>query len=167
MVTKILNLRSIQFTLGALIILAAILCIFTPNYFLFKMGARFAGLIMLGYLVLGLFFLILKQPKLMFISLACCAGVTIYLKSTSNSDLKHAAPTTEVSVRVAHINVSGFDNDYESTMAAIKDTKADLISIQELTPEWHYVLKETLSEDYPYSTSLVRFDPFGMAIFSK
>lgn len=167
MLIRILQKRSVQFALSALIILGALFCIFTPNYFLFKMGARFAGLIMLGYLAMGILFLLLKQPRLMFISMACCGGLCLFLKHSSNSDLKYPIPTTQESVKVAHFNVSASDDDYESTIQAIIDSKADLISIQEVTPDWHYILKETLSKEYPHSAAVVRFDPYGLAVYSK
>ena len=167
MVAKLLDIRPVKISLSILIVLGAIFCIFTPNYFLFKMGARFAGLIMLGYLALGIFFLILKQPQLMFTSFACCAGLCLFLKYSSNSDLKHPVPTDELRIKVAHFNVSASDEDYESTINTMLATDADLISIQELTPDWEYALEETLSEKYPYSSSVVRFDPFGLAIYSK
>lgn len=167
MIAKIFDLRPIQIGLSTLIILGAIFCIFTPNYFLFKMGARFAGLIMMGYFAMGLLFLFFKQQRLMFTSFACCAGLCLFLKSSSNADFRHPLPTSELSISVAHFNVSASDEDYDSTIKALLNSDADLLSIQEVTPDWQYVLKETLSEKYPYSTSEVRFDPFGLAVYSK
>ncbi len=167
MVAKILDIRSIQISLSIIIVLGMIFCIFTPNYYLFKMGARFAGQIMLFYMALGITFLILNQPRLMFTSLACCAGLCIFLKQSSNSDLKHPVPTDELSIKVAHFNVSVSDEDYESTVQAMLQADADLISIQELTPDWQYALNEVLTDKYPYYSSVVRFDPFGLAVYSK
>ncbi|MEL6635231.1 MAG: endonuclease/exonuclease/phosphatase family protein [Bacteroidota bacterium] len=165
--TQLLNARPIQLILGLLILFGAISCIFTPNYFFFKMGARFAGLLMLGYLALGLVFLLLRQPRLMFLSFGCCAGLCLFLKNSSNSLLKAPARNNQLSIRVAHFNVSASDGDFESTLKAIKQSKADLISIQEVTPDWEYILSESLGEKYPYSASMVRFDPYGLSIYSK
>ena len=168
MLSNILNLRSVQISLTSLIILGAIFCIFTPNYFLFKMGSRFAILIMLGYLVMGILFLMAKQQRLMFTSMACCAGLCLFLKHASNSDLQLPLATDELSIKVAHFNVSASDtDDQQSTLHAMLETDADLISIQEVTPPWRYALKETLTEQYPYSATIVRMDLFGLAVFSK
>lgn len=167
MLARILDLRYIQLGLGILIILGTVFCIFTPNYFLFKLGARFAGMIMLGYLMMGIFFLVLKQPRLMFTSFACCAGLCLFLKNASNSDLRHPLPTNERSIRIAHFNISASADDYESTIETLAKSKADLISIQEVTPDWQYLLKETLSQKYPYSLAITRLDPFGLAVYSK
>lgn len=167
MLARILDLRSIQLGLSILIILGTIFCIFTPNYFLFKLGARFAGMIMLGYLTMGIFFLVLQQPRLMFTCFACCAGLCLFLKNASNSDLRHPLPTNERSIKVAHFNVSASADDYDTSIQALMNADPDLISIQEVTPEWQYLLRETLSEKYPYSSAVIRLDHFGLAVYSK
>jgi len=64
MATKILDNKPVQIAISVLIVLGALICIFTPNYFLFKMGARFAVHIMIGYLLLAIVFLILRQTRL-------------------------------------------------------------------------------------------------------
>ncbi len=167
MVSRILNYKFTQLALSTLIIMGALFCIFTPNYFLFKMGAKFAGIIMLGYLGLGFVFLIANQTKLMFTSLICCAGLCIFLKNSSNSAFHHPIQTSEAIIKVAHFNISASDEDYDGTIDVILNTEADLISIQEVTPDWHYLLEEKLKEKYPYSNTVVRFDPFGIAVYSK
>ena len=45
--------------------------------------------------------------------------------------------------------------------------EVEVISFQELTPDWDYRLKEELEAQYPYTKSIVRIDPYGMAIYSK
>ncbi len=167
MVTKLLNYKLTQWVLSSLIVLGALICIFTPNYFLFKMGASFAVQIMLGYLVLGIGFLLFGQPRLMFTSFACCAGLCMFLKYASNADLRLPIQTSEAVFTVAHFTVSASDEDYSSMISSILESEADLISIQEVTPDWDNQLKESLSQQYPYSTSIVRLDPYGQAIYSK
>ncbi len=166
MITKILNLKYIHLSLSVLIILGALVCVFPPDFFIFKMSARFAVQIMLSYLALGLIFLSFKSYKLMFTSFACCAGLCLFLKYTTNSDLALAAPSNEEAISIAHFNVSASD-DYDFIIDEILKADADLISLQEVTPDWGIVLKESLIEKYPYSKTVVRFDPFGLAIYSK
>lgn len=167
MITKILNYKSIQALLSTLIVLGAIICIFTPNYFLFKMGSQFAVQIMIGYLLLAMIFLVFQQSRLMFTSFACCAGLCIFLKYSSNPILTAPAVNSTAKISVAHFNLSASDENYLNTVQQIVDSKADLVSLQEVTPDWHQVLQETLIEKYPYSNSIIRFDPFGIAVYSK
>ncbi len=167
MVTKILGYRYIQLSISAFIVLGAVLCIFTPNYYLFKMGSEFAIQIMLGYLIGGFIFLYFQQPKLTFTSFACCAGLCLFLKYSTNAEMKAPIITNSEIVNIAHFNLSSTASDYEQTIKNIKEADADLVSIQELTPDWLPVLESELSELYPYSSSIVRMDPFGIAVLSK
>jgi len=167
MVTKILNYRYIQLILSALIVLGAVVCIFTPNYYLFKMGSEFAIQIMLGYLVGGFVFLYFQQPKLTFTSFACCAGLCLFLKYSTNAEMKAPIVTDSEIVSIAHFNLSSTGADYKETIKHIKEVDAELVSIQELTPDWLPILESELSELYPHSSSIVRMDPFGIAVLSK
>ncbi len=168
MVLKILGYQPVQFLLSTLIILGAVICIFTPNYFLFKLGASYAVHLMFGYLFIGILFLMLKQSNLMFTSFACCAGLCIFLKSSANPELILPAKTNEESVKVAHFNISTFGDDYDQILNTILKTDADVVSIQEITPDWNDFIKNSLiKKQYPHDVSLVRIDPFGLAVYSK
>ncbi len=167
MVTKTLTHRFVQFTLIGLIVLGTFICVFTPNYFLFKMGAKFAVQIMLGYLLLGFVFLIAGQHKLMFTSFACCAGLCLFLKYASDGQLSLPVKNNEESLSVAHFNVSTSTIDFQETINEILAVDADVISLQEVTPDWDAELKNSLQEKYPFSKTIVRLDPFGLAIYSR
>ena len=167
MATKILTNSFVQLVLISLILLGAFLCVFTPNYFVFKMGARFAVQIMLGYLMLGIVFLLSRQQKLMFTSFACCAGLCLFLKYASDGQLAFPAKYDEQTFDVAHFNVSASTVDYRKTIDEILAVNADVISLQEVTPDWDAELEEALTEKYPFSKTLVRLDPFGLAIYSR
>ena len=167
MVTKILTYRYVQLALISLIVLGTFICVFTPNYFLFKMGARFAVQIMLGYLLLGFVFLLIGQPKLMFTSFACCAGLCLFLKYASDGQLNLPLRNDHKTLNVAHFNVSTSTIDYQRTINEILAVDADVISLQEVTPDWDAELKLSLQEEYPYSITIVRLDPFGLAIYSR
>jgi len=131
------------------------------------MGARFAVQIMLGYLLLGFSFLIAGQPKLMFTSFACCAGLCLFLKYASDGQLSLPIKNDENTLNVAHFNVSASTIDYQNTIEEILAIDADVISLQEVTPDWDAELKISLQEKYPYSKTIVRLDPFGLAIYSR
>ncbi len=169
MVTQLLEKRPINLTLNTLIVLGALCVMFTPNYLFFKIGSNFAVHIMLGYLLLGLVFLILRQPKLTFTSFLCCAGLCLFLKFYSNWDwtLPQATDESQPTVRVAHFNIANSVESYEATMRSILEVDADVLSFQEVTPDWDASFRKWLNEKYPHSTSVVRFDPYGLAIYSK
>ncbi len=166
MVTRLLNLKQIHYSLSALFIIGALVCVFPPDFFIFKISAQFAAQIMLFYLALGLMFLGFKNFKLMFTSFACCAGLCLFLKYTTNSELALAVPTNEETLSIAHYNVTSTD-DYQFLIDEVLRSDADLISLQEVTPDWDIVLQEALTEKYPHSKTVVRFDPFGLAVYSK
>ena len=167
MLTRVFNFRSINITLTLVIIVGALICIFTPNYFFLKLGTRFAGIVMLGYLILGMFFLLIKQSGLMMTSFICCAGLCLFLKNSANTTLLLPAQTKEEIVEIVHFNMSSSNEDLNTSVGTILETDADFISVQDVTPEWKYLLNETLGKKYPYYSSIERLDPYGLAIFSK
>lgn len=167
MVTKLLNLKSIRYLLYTLIVVGLLVSVFTPNYYLFIRGSQFANQIMLCYFFLGLIFLVFKQPKLTFTSFACCAGLCLFLKQSTNAEIATPVVTGEEIINVAHFNLSSVGNDYEQIINSIENTDAELISVQELTPDWLPVLEEAMTKKYPYASTIVRMDPYGIGIFSK
>ena len=124
MTSKLLTYRFVQFLLIGLIVLGTFICVFTPNYFVFKMGARFAVQIMLGYLLLGFVFLVFRQHKLMFTSFACCAGLCLFLKYASDGQINFPIKTDNQTLNVAHFNVSASTQDFQNTIDEIKALEA-------------------------------------------
>ena len=154
--------------LSMLIISVALACIFTPNNLLLKWGATYANEIMLGYLGLGLLFLIAKEQRLMFISFACCAMLSLYLKEVNYPAFPVHHEEEEISpLRVAHFNLANTEGGYEETIQRILSSNADIVSLQEFTPDWKELLDESLSQVYPNAHKIIRMDPFGMAVYSK
>ncbi|MEO1517590.1 MAG: endonuclease/exonuclease/phosphatase family protein [Bacteroidota bacterium] len=167
MVSRLLDYRFTQMALNVLIVLGAVICVFTPNYYLFKIGAGFAVKIMIGYLLLSMFFLVIGQSRLMFTSMICCAGLCLFLKYASNTDLKFPNQTSSQVIKFSHLNISNSGEDYPTTIETILSADADIISIQEVTPDWARALQEPLKALYPHSKTLTRLDPYGVAVFSK
>lgn len=122
---------------------------------------------MLGLLGLSMLSLVFRKHKVMFTGLACTAAMCIFLINASNSELKLPTSNTKTKVSVAHLNLSNIASDIQKVVNQFKSDSIDLISFQELTPDWHPLLEELLAKDYPYNSSLVRIDPFGMAVYSK
>ncbi len=92
----------------------------------------------------------------------------LFLKYSANAELKHPALVdTEVSFKIAHFNLSSSQGGFDRLVQIIKKTEADIISLQEVTPDWKVVLNEEFADLYPYHSCIVRSDPFGLAIYSK
>jgi endonuclease/exonuclease/phosphatase (EEP) superfamily protein YafD len=127
----------------------------------------FSVQLMLGYLVLGLLFLIIGKKRLLFTSFICCGILCLFLKQSSNTNLIFPKVTENDKITIAHFNTSAATTGYKSLIDAVITSDADIVSFQEVTPDWDQYLNENLSERYPYNASNVRIDPYGMEIFSK
>ena len=164
-------LRKMWLPIGVTMVVGLVLCIFPPKLFAMQWGMRFVNLIMLSYLGAGLGFLMLRQPRLTYISFACCAILCLYLRHKVSPDstfrYRFAEATNAPRLKVLHLNTSATDGDIETVSRNILKTNADLVSIQEFTPDWEMILPNFLEKDYPYRFIHTRMDFYGMAIFSK
>ncbi|MDA9773585.1 endonuclease/exonuclease/phosphatase family protein [Saprospiraceae bacterium] len=123
--------------------------------------------IMLSFLCIGLLAYLFNAKRIIFSSFACCALLCVFLKSASNSALKNPELNNEIKVSVAHVNVTSAEESYKALTDDLLARDIDIISLQEVKPDWSRVLKSALVKTHPYSIENVRIDPFGMAIFSK
>lgn len=70
-------------------------------------------------------------------------------------------------VRVAQMNVFQPNDDHAEVLAAAIATQADVISFQEVSPEWARVLLDGLSTRYPYHQLVPGNNCYGIALFSR
>jgi endonuclease/exonuclease/phosphatase (EEP) superfamily protein YafD len=136
-----------------LLIVGAVLCVYTPDIVIFKNWAAYAAQISMSYWLLGLLFLALKQPRLTMISFICCAFLCIYLKSATNPALQLPTKTGEPTLKIAQFNLSAHAGDYNSFLNVLRKTNADVISVQEVEPYWANVLEDSLRIMYPHQCS--------------
>ena len=156
----------VQYGLMAAMLMVVVLCISPPDILLLKRVANFTVQIMLAFFAAGMLFFLLGNKRLVLASFASCALLCLYLKSVSNQNLRLATSNSEPRISIANINLS-LSDEYNSTLSTIINTDADLISFQEVTPDWHEILSELLSQKYPYQSSVVRIDPYGLAMYCK
>ena len=103
---------AIEYGAASLLILVTLLCIFTPEPIFFKQFAAYTLYIMLGLLGAGLLFFVFNQNRLMMVSLLCCCGLNLYLKESSNNQLRLAAVTSNPSLqRIPHASLGSKVND--------------------------------------------------------
>lgn len=122
--------------------------------------------IMIALLVIGFIALFTNYKKLMAVSLGCCMALCLFLKNASNDNLVLPVVNREAKISVAHFNVSNIQ-DLDNFFQVIHEIDVDLLSFQELTPDWNHRLQDSLKKSYPYNMSIVRIDPYGMALYCK
>ena len=71
------------------------------------------------------------------------------------------------SLRVMHMNVFQPNVRCEEVVGSILEGDADIVFIQELSPEWADALEAGLSAEYPYRHLEPRRDCYGMAVYSR
>jgi len=156
-----------QRIVGAILISGAILCIYQPEYHALRVFTRYAPQFTIGYWVLGLAFLALKNARLTMLSFICCGFLCLFLKGMSDSKVQKSPQTNTLNISVAQINISLSNGNYSETLESIKKTGADVLSLQEVDFDWSHRLKDSLSGVYPYSCRIERADIYGIELFSK
>lgn len=152
---------------GSVLIAVALLCIFQPEYLTLRGFTRYAPLITVGYWLLGLIFLALKQARLTMVSFICCGFLCLFLKGMSNSKVEKPVQTTALNISISQINLSLSNASISETLESIKKTGAEVLSIQEVNYEWSHKLKDSLSTLYPFSCRVESADVYGIELFSK
>lgn len=158
---------TVQYGVSSLLILATIVCLFTPSLLFFKQVTAYTIYIMLGLLGVGFFAFIFNQQRWMMVSLSCCGVLCLYLKASSNKEIRLAEVTTNPSISISHISLGNAESDYDSVINYLLDLDSDFLSFQELTPDWNIHLLQKLSPAFQYVQTMTRLDQYGMGFFSK
>ena len=158
----------IQSIIATAMMAGVILVMLNPQHTLFKFGTNYAVQIMFAYFFASIGFLFIKKPGLLFTGFACTAALCLFLQQSSNKDLVFAKINGEQKIFVAQFNMSAASDDALSSIKSILDTDADVISLQEITPDWEPLLKSKLKSKYSYHSLVYRQEDFlGIAIYSK
>jgi endonuclease/exonuclease/phosphatase (EEP) superfamily protein YafD len=168
-ITRFFRTPVVLYTLSGMMVLGVVLVISPPKALVFKIGVDYAVRFMLAYLLIGFFFLLVGQNRLLFISFLCCATLAFYLKNrtdaafTSEPRVDASAPT----IRLTHFSVDNLGEQPAEELARIIETDPDIISVQEVSPIFDSLLHANLSGDFPYSYSIPDVNLFGQALYSK
>lgn len=151
-----------QYAIWGTLVIVTIFTIYTPEQIFFKRLANHAVQLMFGCLALGILFMAFNDSKSMWVSLACCGVLCLHLRTRE--------PFYPIQYgtffKVAHVNIENSTN-YEETIKAIIENNPDIISFQNLDPNWDYALKEYLSEKYPFEKTFISLDIYNPGIYSK
>ena len=144
-----------------------LLFLFTPNRAILAGLSSHAFEAVLLFLGSALGFMILDRPKIMFTCLGLCAILCLYLKKTSNSSIQSLFRQADIDFSLCQVLINAGTDEYENISRRLQASKADILNIQELTPDWALVLHDGLSKEYPYRAEMNRIDPYGMVVYSK
>lgn len=158
-----------QLIVWCIIVAGTIFSIFPPDALFFKVGAKFAVQIMFAYLIMSFIFLFIGDEKTTFISLGCCAILCLFLRTGAATPFPPKPTDGGSFISIATFNLANSNDDFDSTFNLILNSNADLISLQEVNPDWYNYIKNNpyIEKYYPYDTSIVRMDFLGMTILSK
>lgn len=158
---------AVHYGVTSFLLLVTIVCIFTPDILFFKQVTAYTMYIMLGLLCTGLFSFVFNQQRTMMVSLLCCIVLCLYLKESSNKQMRLAQVNSSPSIRISHISLGNTEADYDSVIDYLLRIDADFLSFQELTPDWNTHLIARLSPKFNYVQTMTRLDQYGMGFFSK
>ena len=136
-----------------------------PEVLLVKQLSEYAMHIMLFFFSLAFLFLFLKYDKLVLLSFGLAATLCVFMKNGDSEEFFTAKENFEEKIVVAHINLSNITNE-ENLINSLASSNVEVVSFQEFTPEWAG-LKDKIKTWFPYSSEVMRIDPYGKAVFSK
>jgi endonuclease/exonuclease/phosphatase (EEP) superfamily protein YafD len=158
--------NSRKLLLSGILLLPAVLVIFAPAVYSFKWFVDYSLQVMFLYLGLGFIFLFLTRNYWLSLSWGACIFLCMFLKYTSNQAFSFEKPSGGEIITVANYNIS-FVDSIQNIIHCIQKDNAELVSIQEVTPDLDTFLRSALKDKYPFHFSLKRADFYGMLIFSS
>lgn len=91
--------RRVRQSLTVLLLAGSLVCIFPPNLPAFVWWADHAAFVAVGFLMAGLFFLIINKSRLMFVCLGCSAAICFF-KNEMNEKVHQTNPAHPYSKQV-------------------------------------------------------------------
>jgi endonuclease/exonuclease/phosphatase (EEP) superfamily protein YafD len=153
--------------IAGMLIGGALFIYYTPDIPVFKTWAKYSSQITILYWALGLFFLVLGKPRLTMVAFVCCVFMCLHLKNTTSPLLAAPHKSNQPLIKIAHFNISASNSSYGETLKTIKNMDADIISVQEVTPDWNKALNDSLYKRFPYHCNVKSSDLFTTELYSK
>ena len=146
--------------------LISLVFLFPPNYLIVREYSGYAIHWMLICLIIGIISLFIGNEKILYSSFFASGLIAFFLMNSFNTDLRLASFNNPSSISVLFANLTLSNDDENKTMNTIYLIDADIVLIEELTPDKIKLLQEIRSK-YPYQSMLPRVDPLGKAVLSK
>lgn len=152
--------------IGLLLIFGVVVCVYLPHVPMFRWWSRYAMQITVVYWLLGILFLVVRQPRLTMFAFAASGMLALYLRATSNTALLPPTRTNEPILKLGHFNLSAATDIYP-TISKMLSINADVISIQEISPEWARPILDSLGKYYPHRCMMLSTDLYSFGLLSK
>jgi exonuclease III len=149
-----------------LLILGFLGCIYPFHFKVYQYWARYAMQISLGYCFLGLIFLTLRRERLMLYTFGITGLLCAWLKVVSDGAMELPTRTNMPIIKLAHFNLS-FIEQPTTFFHALRRANPDIISLQETSPIWNKMLKDSLRSVYPHTCQLANIGFYGISLYSK
>ncbi len=148
---------------------ASLAALLAPVGWPFELFAHFRWQVGAAALALLLASLVLRRPWMMVV--ACVTVLLQWLPGilVSGRAVAHepaARTCSDDPLRVVTANAWLANIDHAALVAWLRDSDADIIALQEITPRWASAL-EPLARTYPYRKVIPREDPYGIALLSR
>jgi endonuclease/exonuclease/phosphatase (EEP) superfamily protein YafD len=84
----------------------------------------------------------------------------------SNNVLENPVKTNLPTVKIAHFNLSYID-DVSNFIHLLRQKQFDIVSVQETTPIWDKIVRDSLRQAYPYRCLISSMGLYGIGVYSK
>ncbi len=159
------RLASLAGVLTALAAAVAILGFGPRDWWLCDLLANLRGHVLLSFVVLIPVLVVLRLRRLAGVSgVAVLAVVMLSFQPFAGTAAQGQADSEALSIM--SFNLSATLRSPDGIRRYLEDTAADIVILQEYTPEWHAELA-VLSERFPYTVVEPQTGYFGIAMFSR
>jgi len=160
--------RPVNIIIQILISILVLLLIIQPDIALVTVMNEHAIWIIISLIAIGLISMFFNNKNLIYFSMLSAAILTFYLKDLSNENLvvnKHA--NKKAALHIVHINIFNAEESKKDILNKVKKIDPDVVSFEELTPDWNDFLINKLNDKYKNVLSLNRLDFDSKLILSK
>lgn len=142
----------------------AVVMAFAPDAYLMMLARAFilpAALVFLSIAVLTALY------RRWWLAQAALCGTALLAVQLIRPNVGHSTMASNAHLRVLHMNVLQPNTAYDEAIQQALESHADLVSVQEVSPEWAQVLRQGLQRRYPYVHIEPRRNCYGIALFSR
>jgi endonuclease/exonuclease/phosphatase (EEP) superfamily protein YafD len=153
----------------AIVSIVVLLILFQPDIPYVMFISENAIWVIFALIFVAIVSMIYNNKSLLYFGMFSAALLTLYLKNLSNENLMfHVRDYNKSSLYVLHMNISNIEeDDKDKLIKKIEKSDPDIISCEEITPDWHEYLIKVLKNKYPNIISINQFNVDGKIVLSK
>ncbi|MBX2973037.1 MAG: endonuclease/exonuclease/phosphatase family protein [Flavobacteriales bacterium] len=153
-----------ELCVSMLILASALIIAFAPDAYLPMLLRAFIVPASVGAFVVALLSVIRRK---WWVAQSALLGGAIMLMQVQMPPARDAGTSASSGLRIFHMNVLQPNTAFQEAIAQALASDADLISVQEVGPEWAVELEQGLKGRYPYAHIEPRTNCYGIALFSR